>query len=588
VSDQEETQNLQSRRAFLQLGSSVALGLLALPAIAQQDAGNGNSIGAASPSSLPPDLIAGGGVGGSGGGQGRGPGFGPGPDYGSGPGPQNRPNDAGGGNGTPPGLGDVIRQRHFDRTVMTPAVLANNAFSVILGRPTNKSIVVSILSADAQEGYVEYGVKPGVYTKKTSLVQFPVSTPVEIKLDGLQPNTAYYYRVRSRAIGESDFAEGASNRFHTQRAKGSTFTFAMQGDSHPERPNQHLPLLYAQTLTAAAQETHDLYFTSGDDFSVTSRIGPVTADTVRNLYLYQRAFLPIVAASAPVFLGNGNWDYAAQANLDGTPDNVSVLAQNARNSLFPQPSPDGFYSGDKVPVQFIGLLRDYYEFTWGDAHFIYIDPYWHSPLTVDTAFQGKVRTTDVWNSTLGDVQYQWLKKTLSESTSKYKILITHHVLGTGRGGVEDAKFGEWGGHDREGNYQFETYRPDWDEPIHRLLVKHGVDVVFQGHDHVFARGELDGVVYQTLPQPADPNYVLYFADVYKNDDKRPNTGYVRVTVDPKNITVDYIRQYLPEASPDPQLVQFAKDNGADDGFASPVSGQLAFSYKIPAKVRTLA
>ena len=52
-------------------------------------------------------------------------------------------------------------------------------------------------------------------------------------------------------------------------------------------------------------------------------------------------------------------------------------------------------------------------------------------------------------------------------------------------------------------------------PIHQLLAANGVTMFFHGHDHIYARQELDGVIYQTLPEPADPNYALYFEQAYR-------------------------------------------------------------------------
>lgn len=78
-------------------------------------------------------------------------------------------------------------------------------------------------------------------------------------------------------------------------------------------------------------------------------------------------------------------------------------------------------------------------------------------------------------------------------------------------------------------------------PIHALFVKHRVSIFFQGHDHLFARQELDGVVYQTLPQPADPNEALHFPEAYQRGDRLPNSGRVRVSVSPEKARVEYIR-----------------------------------------------
>jgi hypothetical protein len=248
-----------------------------------------------------------------------------------------------------------------------------------------------------------------------------------------------------------------------------------------------------------------------------------------------------------VFLVNGNHEQASMANLDGTPDNVAVWAQTARNAYYPQPAPDAFYTGDAEPVEFIGLLRDYYAFTWGDALFVVIDPYWHSPQTVDNQFgvdrEDKQRR-DLWNVTLGDAQYQWFKHTLETSAAKYKFVFAHHILGTWRGGIELAGLYEWGGKDPDGSDLFAQKRPGWEKPIHQLMVDNSVTIFFQGHDHLFVHQELDGVIYQTLPTPADPNYALDNAQAYLSGDKLPASGHVRVTVSPDGVTVEYIRSYL--------------------------------------------
>ncbi len=113
------------------------------------------------------------------------------------------------------------------------------------------------------------------------------------------------------------------------------------------------------------------------------------------------------------------------------------------------------------------------------------------------------------------------------------------MLGTGRGGVEEATSYEWG--DAAG---LAAHRPGWDKTIQQLFADSHVSIFFQGHDHIFVHQQLDGVTYQTLPEPADPNYSLFNANAYRTGDKLPNSGHVRVTVSPTGVTVDYIRSYL--------------------------------------------
>lgn len=405
---------------------------------------------------------------------------------------------------------------------------------VILGSPTDHSIVANAVSAVPVSISYEYGIAPGEYSQRTETQSAAAGSPVETRIDGLQPGKRYYFRLVTNGTA------GEERSFVTQRAPGSTFTFDIQGDSHPERiNNQFDATLYTRTLQAAASDQPDFFVTMGDDFSVDT-LKTVNQQAVTALYINQRQWLGLVGA--PVFLVNGNHEQASLANLDGTPDNVAVWAQTARNAYFPQPAPDGFYSGDEQPVEHIGLLRDYYAWTWGDALFVVIDPYWHSPLPVDNAFgagRDEKKNRDLWNVTLGDEQYHWFQQALESSQAKYKFVFTHHVLGTGRGGVEMARSFEWG--DAAG---LPAHRPGWDRTIQQIMADNHVTIFFQGHDHIFVRQELDGVVYQTLPEPANPFFTYENNAAYRSGDRQPNSGRVRVTVSPQGVTVEYIRSYL--------------------------------------------
>jgi len=469
---------------------------------------------------------------------------------------------------------------------------ADATMTQILGRPTDHSITVSVLASKDLEAFFEYGVKPGTYTGKTGVTKSQSGKPFEVLLDHLKANTRYYYRMRYRQPGEAAYGAGTECSFHTQRAPGSTFAFGVQGDSHPERLNRmYQPDLYLRTMQNARKDGLDFYIALGDDFSIDPLYnrGRLNAEAVAQIYISQRRFLGLVGSSAPLFLVNGNHEQAAAYLLDGTPNSPPALAGKARNQYYPQPAPDSFYTGDREPVEFVGLLHDYYAWTWGDALFVTIDPYWHSPVQIDAGLgggqggrggpggadqagrergdrkgagpgqggrkqggrqggggQGGNRNRDWWGITMGDAQYQWLKKTLEQSRAKYKFLFAHHVLGTGRGGVEMADLYEWGGKNRAGEWEFDKKRPVWELPVHQLMVKHGVTIFFQGHDHLFARQQKDGVVYQETPNPADQGYSVYNRDAYTSGDILPNSGHLRVTVSPATINVDYVRSYLPQ------------------------------------------
>jgi hypothetical protein len=156
------------------------------------------------------------------------------------------------------------------------------------------------------------------------------------------------------------------------------------------------------------------------------------------------------------------------------------------------------------------------------------------------------KTKDLWSIGIGDEQYAWLKKTLQESKAKYKFVFAHHVMGTGRGGVEVSTNYEWGGKDPGGNTTFAKERPNWDLPIHDLMVKNNVSIFFQGHDHIFCTQERDGLIYQSMPNPADDTFTMFNESAYKSGVKAANSGHVRVSVSPSQAKVEYFLAARPK------------------------------------------
>ena len=313
--------------------------------------------------------------------------------------------------------------------------------------------------------------------------------------------------------------------------------------------------LYVQTLANISGQRPDFMVMLGDDFSIDPLIGKGQANqvNVEKIYSTQRGWLSAVAKSIPIFLVNGNHEQAASYLLDGTANNPAVLAGNARLKYFPLPDNGNFYSADTEVIPFVGRPRDYYSWTWGDALFVTLDPYWHSKSAVDNvagvsadSAKGSGKTSDLWSIGIGDEQYGWLKKTLESSTAKYKFVFAHHVMGTGRGGVEVSTNYEWGGKDPKGGKSFAEMRPNWELPIHDLMVKNGVTIFFQGHDHIFVHQERDGLIYQSMPNPADDTFSMFNENAYLTGAKAPNSGHVRVTVGATEGKVEYFLSARPQ------------------------------------------
>ena len=464
--------------------------------------------------------------------------------------------------------------------ITTPAI------TQILGRPTNNSVAISVLSDEPVSAYIQYGTSKNRYSGKSAEQQTFTNSPTVFEIENLPSSTKIYYRVNFRKSSDSTFIQGKQYSFVTSRKTGSSFSFTLHGDTHPERAGKMFNAeLYQVMLSNVAQQQPDFHIMMGDDFSIDPLIGKGQAnqENVEKIYSTQRKWLTIAGSSVPLYLVNGNHEQAAAYLLDGTSTSPAVLAGNARLKYFPLPSPNKFYSGDLEVIPGVGQPRDYYSWTWGDALFITLDPYWHSSNPVDNVAGledpngaknggnknpggknaaspvatpiasplsqvGNGKTTNLWSIGLGDVQYNWLKKTLETSSARFKFVFAHHVMGTGRGGVEVSTDYEWGGRDPKGKSSFKIERPNWELPIHDLMVKNKVSIFFQGHDHIFCTQERDGLIYQSMPNPADDTFSMFNEDAYKSGVKAPNSGHVRVTVSTTQAKVEYFLAARPQDS----------------------------------------
>jgi len=432
----------------------------------------------------------------------------------------------------------------------------------LLGRPTDHSVTVNAIAGQAVEAYFEYGTAPGVYASQTTPTVFPSGT-IQVVIDGLAPNTRYYYRNRHRPSGSpDDFIAGAEHSFHTQRSRTATFSFAVQSDSHQGFAAFFSDQLYGLTMQNISAGQPDFLVDLGDTFSLDG--ATETEATVRQKYLDQRAFFGVAGHSSPLFLVLGNHENEEGWNLDDFGANraasLPVLGGNARKRYYVNPVPDTFYSGNLDPLPELDgdhLRGDYYAFEWGNALFVAIDPFAYTTRKPYAGSTGGEKTDEVvgnrWDWTLGRAQYLWLKSTLENSTATFKFLFMHHLTGGtadySRAGARGAKYVEWGGYNNDGTtWGFPTNRPGWEMPIHQLLAQNHVTAVFHGHDHVFAREELDGIVYQEVPFAANADYGLGFSSNqtdYAGATMVENSGHVRVTVAPAAVTVDYVRSFLP-------------------------------------------
>ena len=422
------------------------------------------------------------------------------------------------------------------------AEIPDHPGSVILGRPTRTSVTLSLLLRAGADAVLVWAPEGEALPGTGRAIRLAPDEPQRIVIGGLDPDTRYAYELRDAGTSRRLLPTAGPGAFHTARPAGRPFAFTVQADSHLDEKTK--PEVYQRTLGNALADRPDFHIDLGDTF-MTDKLRP---DFRRALDLYraQRYHLGRIGCSAPVFLVPGNHDGEAGWLADGTPDAMPVWSCRTRKRYFPNPVPDGFYTGNAEEDPLVGLKENYYAWTWGDALFVVMDPYW--PTTRRSG-----RQEVCWNRTLGGTQYRWLRKTLEESRARFRFVFIHQLVGgadeSGRGGVEAAPLYEWGGKNPDGSDGFRARRPGWETPIHALLARAGVSIVFHGHDHFYSRQELDGIVYQLVPQPASwPSRKRSLADEYgyASGTSLPGTGHLRVSVAPEKTTVTFVRACLPE------------------------------------------
>lgn len=354
-----------------------------------------------------------------------------------------------------------------------------------------------------------------------------------VTIDGLKPDTHYYYELRDAASRTRLLPQAGPGSFHTARPQGSRFTFTVTADSHLD--DHTSPEVYLRTLADAKADKPDFHIELGDTFMTEKH---ASHESAYKQYLAQRFYLGDNGLGVPLYFVLGNHDGEGARGRGNADSGLGVWANLTRKRLFPNPVPDGFYTGDGLNYPEAGLLQDYYAWEWGDALFVVLDPYW---------FPRKAAgPRDNWTCSLGDAQYQWLTATLERSHAKLRFVFIHNLVGgsssQGRGGAEAVPFYEWGGRNQDGTPGFALSRPGWSLPIHDLLVRNHVNVVFHGHDHLYAKQDVDGIVYLEVPQPGDPRGSTRSAAEYGyvNGTILGSSGHVRVAVSPTGANVDYI------------------------------------------------
>lgn len=438
-----------------------------------------------------------------------------------------------------------------------PAVVPAHEASIILGRAGDTNVTASVLSWSDGRTVIAYGSADGELSRRTAPRDLRRGEPVELDLIGLQSDAPFAYRMEHTPVGGVT-RTGEVLRAHTRRAPGSAFTFAIQADSHLDVSTS--TSVYQRTLANISADRPDFLIDLGDTTMVDKFRDRYSL--AESQYRAQRWYLGQVARQAPLFLVLGNHDGEKGERHTGAEDCMPVWSARMRKKYFPNPEPGGIFTGNAEREAFVGPPQNYYAWQWGDALFVVLDPF------RPTRQRGR---GDNWNMTLGEAQYRWLGETLAGSRAAHKFVFIHHLVGglgrDTRGGAACAPYLEWGGKNPDGTDGFAAHRPGWAMPVHELLRRHRVSVVFHGHDHLYAREELDGIVYQEVPQPGHPSGGTRSAAEYGYTGViLGSSGHLRVRVDAREAAVEYVRAIVPGVTRD------AVKNGS-----------VAHRYSVPAR-----
>jgi len=455
---------------------------------------------------------------------------------------------------------------------------------IILGAPTDTSVTVNAWFPDDDlVAYFEWGTEPGGDKPDSSPVhEFARGVPQQILIDGLLPATEYRYALRYKAAadaGDGGVAWETSEeyRFVTARLPTDEWTFTIQADSHMDE-NTDLAV-YQRMLDNAVADAPDFHIDIGDtpmtdkcrDFfygesdTCTPPVPARSYEEAQALWARQRPFLGSLCHSAPLFFCQGNHDGEAGKLKEGEDPSDTLGAWSTRIRLdhIPNPAPgggttDAFFSGDTAEDPVVGAVRNsYFSWDWGAVHIVVLDGWWYST----KGGKDVLREDGPWGQTLGKAQYDWLVDDLRGSDAAYKLVVMHNMVGgrceacgdgcgDSRGGTHVTHLYEMGGLGPDCADAWAEQRSGWEKPLHPLFVETGVTAVFHGHDHLYSRQELDGIVYQLCAQPgAGHGGTTVGSEEYGYDGVlRASSGHLRLNVSPERILVEYVRAVVPDDS----------------------------------------
>ena len=414
----------------------------------------------------------------------------------------------------------------------------------MIGNVTNDSADIRLVAGKACTPSVQFRVlhdvtsraDPSAYAFRTSAVGgFTENDPIAFTLAGLPESSRIHYRIGFNRGGGWVYRDEHS--FHTKRSAGEPFRFCLVADNHVFPPGyRYRHNLRQVTYANVLADNPDLLIMLGDEFSLglqgsrayhwSPRQRKIVPDTLRIL----RSISDLACHSMSCLFVNGNHEGLFGWTID-TPQYQFIL--EGKQAYFPVPNSGTFPEGGDDNAR-------YGAFTWGDVLFVWLDVVGFSPTNPRAGTEP--------HYVLGDAQRKFLKTTLANSSARWKFVLAHHLFG----GNEDCPRGMFGG--GKGMYgrgnASGAHRYDQAQ-VQDLMVKHGAQAFFYGHDHVFSVSEADGVAYVCSGNPGSGTWGARWLEaqracyepylLFPTENGRVPSGHVRVDVTRQKVTISYIR-----------------------------------------------
>ena len=206
--------------------------------------------------------------------------------------------------------------------------------NIAVSKVTSTSAILVVKADVTADVSVDYGPASGVYN---TTITSAAGVRHEILLDGLAPSAAVYYRVTI-----TDSANRASSTalpeksFHTTRAQGQPFCFAVAGDNRPPGNVTSQPAVWNMIAGQMEAENLDLALDVGDVI-----YGWGTDTAAQNEAKYDGFFAATASLtdSVPLYMTVGNHEWIGAANNRAGYQREFALPENNGADAFPGPAP---------------------------------------------------------------------------------------------------------------------------------------------------------------------------------------------------------------------------------------------------------